>query len=224
MNNIFSTLKSNLLFVASISLLLITQTAHADFRKALDAYQARDGATMLKEVKDAVDKKNDDGLILFLSVLERDGIFSQNFSFLFEEKNRDKVEVRKLSPNSMGKYVKDDIPWLELIPQNRRSEFLTLLQQATEKSSLESQFRFISLRSPYGLYDKFDYDEMAKIKLESAEKKKSNVYSTHFPMLANKGYNELLYFLSDFASQGEKPQWQQKLLNANSTRRHCCPR
>ena len=45
--------KTYLQFAASISLLLITQTAYADFRKALDAYQARDGATMLKEVKDA---------------------------------------------------------------------------------------------------------------------------------------------------------------------------
>ena len=54
-----------------VSLLFITQTAHADFRKALDAYMARDGATMLKEVKDAVDKKNDDGLILFLGILKQ---------------------------------------------------------------------------------------------------------------------------------------------------------
>ena len=54
-----------------ISLLFFTQTAHADFRKALDAYMARDGATMLKEVKDAVDKKNDDGIILFLSLLKQ---------------------------------------------------------------------------------------------------------------------------------------------------------
>ena len=37
-----------------MALLFTTQTAHADFRKALDAYMARDGATMLKEVKDAV--------------------------------------------------------------------------------------------------------------------------------------------------------------------------
>jgi hypothetical protein len=54
-----------------ISLLFITQTAHADFRKALDAYMARDGATMLKEVKDAVDKKNGDGIILFLGILKQ---------------------------------------------------------------------------------------------------------------------------------------------------------
>jgi hypothetical protein len=60
------------LFVVSMGLLLIAQTAHADFRRALDAYIVRDGDTMLKEVKDAVDKKNDDGLILFLNALAID--------------------------------------------------------------------------------------------------------------------------------------------------------
>ena len=69
--NRFNTFKSNLLIAALMSLLFITQTAHADFRKALDAYQARDGATMLKEVRDAVDRKNDDGLILYLSILKQ---------------------------------------------------------------------------------------------------------------------------------------------------------
>ena len=62
-------IKSTLIAALSITLLFITQTAHADFRKALDAYQKRDGASMLKEVKDAVSKKNDDGLILFLNAL-----------------------------------------------------------------------------------------------------------------------------------------------------------
>ena len=71
MNNTLNTLKSHVLIAVSMSLLLITQTAHADFRKALDALQNRDGVTMLKEVKDAVDQKNDDGIILFLSLLKQ---------------------------------------------------------------------------------------------------------------------------------------------------------
>ncbi len=59
--------------LAGFTLLTLSiQPAHADFRKALTAYQNRDGQTMLKEVQDAVDTKNDDGLILFLSVLETD--------------------------------------------------------------------------------------------------------------------------------------------------------
>lgn len=63
--------KSSMITALTVSFLLITQTAHADFRKALDAYQKRDGATMLKEVKDAVDKKNDDGIILFVGILKQ---------------------------------------------------------------------------------------------------------------------------------------------------------
>ena len=63
-----------------ISLLLTTQAAHADFRKALTAYQNRDGKTMLAEVQDAVDKKNDDGLILFISAIKHDRITSKKTS------------------------------------------------------------------------------------------------------------------------------------------------
>jgi TPR repeat protein len=64
-------IKSSFISALTVSFLLITQNAHADFRNALDAYQKRDGATMLKEVKDAVDKKNDDGIILFLGILKQ---------------------------------------------------------------------------------------------------------------------------------------------------------
>ena len=66
MNNKLSIIK-----VLTASLLLVASTAHADFRKALEAYQKRDGTTMLKEVKDGVDKKNDDGIILFLGILKQ---------------------------------------------------------------------------------------------------------------------------------------------------------
>ena len=200
-----------------ISLLLITQIAHADFRKALDAYQKRDGATMLKEVKDAVDKSNDDGLMLFLSVLERDTVFSQNWSFLFEADNGDKkVESRKFSSNTMGKYVEDYIPWLKILPQGNTQEFLALLQKASEQSSLESHFRLINLRSPYGLYDMFSYDEVTK--LEVSKSIASNIYRKQLPALANDGYNEILYFLTQFTPQAEREARQQKLLAATYTR------
>src|SRR5688500_11704459 len=63
--------KSSIITAFTVTFLLITQTVHADFRKALDAYQQRDGTTMLKEVKDGADKKNDDGLILYLSILKQ---------------------------------------------------------------------------------------------------------------------------------------------------------
>ncbi len=64
------TKKLLLIFFALINL-IANNIAHADFRKALDAYIARDGDTMLKEVKDAVEKKNDDGIILFLGILKQ---------------------------------------------------------------------------------------------------------------------------------------------------------
>ena len=66
--------------IVCISLLLACQTAHADFRKALNAYQNRDGKTMLAEVQDAVDKKNDNGLVLFISAIKHDRITSKKIS------------------------------------------------------------------------------------------------------------------------------------------------
>lgn len=64
-------LKNSLFSLIAIILLLMTQNAQANFRKALDAYIARDGETMLKEVRDAVDESNDDGIILFLGILKQ---------------------------------------------------------------------------------------------------------------------------------------------------------
>jgi hypothetical protein len=63
-----------------LSLILTSQTAHADFRKALTSYQNRDGKTMLTEVQDAVDNKNDEGLVLFISAIKHDRITSKKTS------------------------------------------------------------------------------------------------------------------------------------------------
>lgn len=61
-----------LIFILVLTVILSLQSpsAHADFRKALSALQSLDGTTMLSEVKDAVDKRNDDGLILYLGILK----------------------------------------------------------------------------------------------------------------------------------------------------------
>lgn len=56
----------------TILILLVSSHAHADFRKVLTAYQARDGKTMLAEMQAAVNEKNPDGFELFVSVLETD--------------------------------------------------------------------------------------------------------------------------------------------------------
>jgi hypothetical protein len=77
MNNIISAITIKCLLVISFGLLLVSPAAHADFRKAVDAYIARDGATMLAEVKDAADKKNNEGLMLFMSAMNIDASTSQ---------------------------------------------------------------------------------------------------------------------------------------------------
>lgn len=61
----------------SIGFLLSAQTAQASFREALDAYQNRDGKAMLAAVKEAVETKNDDGLMLFLMATNLDASTSE---------------------------------------------------------------------------------------------------------------------------------------------------
>lgn len=69
-------MKNRFILLLTTCLLLLSQVANADFRKALDAYIARDGDTLLKKVKDAVEKKNDDGLMLFLMATNFDAATS----------------------------------------------------------------------------------------------------------------------------------------------------
>ena len=105
-----------------ISLLFITQTAHADFRKALDAYQARDGATMLKEVKDAVESRNDDGLILLLMATNLDAATS------------DYDETTKQSKSTLR----------AILPQPKWDEMRELLVLATNNSTVDSQYYLLT--------------------------------------------------------------------------------
>lgn len=126
MNNTLNRLnqfKSHLLIVASISLLLITQAAHADFRKALDAYQARDGATMLAEVKDAVDKKNDDGLMLLLMATNLDAATS------------DYDETTKQSKSTLR----------AILPPPKWDEMREMLVQATNNSTVDAQYYLLTI-------------------------------------------------------------------------------
>ena len=105
-----------------IALLFITQTAHADFRKALDAYQARDGATMLKEVRDAVDRKNDDGLMLLLMATNMDAATS------------DYDETTKQSKSTLR----------AILPQPKWDEMRELLVQATNNSTMDVQYYLLT--------------------------------------------------------------------------------
>ena len=105
-----------------ISLLFITQTAHADFRKALDAYMARDGATMLKEVKDAVGKKNDDGLMLLLMATNMDAVTS------------DYDETTKQSKSTLR----------AILSHPKWDEMRELLVQATNNSTVDAQYYLLT--------------------------------------------------------------------------------
>lgn len=124
-----------------ITLLFLTQTAHADFRKALDAYQKRDGATMLKEVKDAVDKKNDDGLMLLLMATNLDAATS------------DYDETTKQSKSTLR----------AILPQPKWDEMRELLVQATNNSTVDAQYYFLTT-------SQFRVDSIAKKVNEYAAK------------------------------------------------------
>jgi hypothetical protein len=114
--------KSNLLFALCISLLLIAQTAHADFRKALDAYIARDGATMLKEVKDATDKKNDDGLMLLLMATNMDAATSG-----YDETTKQSKSTLRV-----------------ILPPPKWDEMRELFVQATNNSTVDVQYALVT--------------------------------------------------------------------------------
>ncbi len=117
-NSQASQTKPHWLLALSLSLMLITQTAHADFRKALEAYQKRDGDTLLKEVKDAVDRKNDDGLMLFLMATNMDAATS------------DYDEATKQSKSTLR----------AILPPPKWDALRDLLVQATNNSSVDAQY------------------------------------------------------------------------------------
>ncbi|HQO17335.1 MAG TPA: hypothetical protein PLG02_10275, partial [Methylotenera sp.] len=116
------------LLALSLSLMLITQTAHADFRKALDAYQKRDGDTLLKEVKDAVDKKNDDGLMLLLNAIQLDEQTSKKTSF--NDNYQEKIDRSKM------------LSTFEIIlNESQKQQMRDWLQGAVRSSTANAQYQ-----------------------------------------------------------------------------------
>ncbi len=153
--------KTHWLLAFSLSLMLMTQTAHADFRKALEAYQNRDGDTLLKEVKDAVDKKNDDGLILFISAMDIDYTTSRMTSFEPEPKSQ-KLDLTKLKST-----------WETILTETQQKEIFEMLDSATKRARVEARYKFLHS----SLYKKYTYsikqhsaDVIAKELLELADK------------------------------------------------------
>ncbi len=120
-----------LLTLTSLALLLTPLTSHADFRKALTAYQARDGQTMLKEVQEAVDTKNDDGLVLFLSCLQLDAVSSNRVSI---NPFTHDINIEK----TLKKSTFD-----EILTVSQQIKLITLLNLAVEKSTPLAKYRLI---------------------------------------------------------------------------------
>ena len=177
-----------------IALLFITQTAHADFRKALDAYQARDGATMLKEVKDAVDKKNDDGLILFISAMDIDYLTSILSSFdAFEEAKNRKNALSQFAGDSPSlaearwvqqAFAKEKSTWETILDKNQQKQLFDSLDHATSQSKVEARYKFIHS----AIYMKY-----------MPESKQKDGLDEELNVLANKGSTSAamdLYYLS----------------------------
>ncbi len=126
--------KPSIITALTVSLLLMAQTAHADFRKALDAYQKRDGASRLKEVEDAVDQKDDHGLMLLLRATNMDAATS------------DYDETTKQSKSTLR----------AILPPPKWDEMRELLVQATNNSTLDVQYYFFT-NTPFkvDLYKKY---------------------------------------------------------------------
>lgn len=100
---------------------LITNTAQADFYKAIDAYQKRDGSKMLKEVKESVIKNNNAGLMLFLSAMSIDRGTSMKTS-LYKGSQENKQTTLK-----------------NILTDEQRQELIELLITATNNSSADAQ-------------------------------------------------------------------------------------
>lgn len=111
-------IKSNLILTLIFSLLLFAQTANADFRKATDFYIARDGTTMLRQVQDAVDKKNNDELMLFLRSMGDDAAASNYNSMTHET----------------------DSTLREILTKPQWDKLRGLLVQAAESSTVDVQY------------------------------------------------------------------------------------
>lgn len=176
-------IKHSLITAVSSLCLLFTVPAHADFRKALEAYQNRDGATMLKEVNDAVEKKNDNGLILFLSMLELDKTLSNSRMFVFPNEREADAKLQVLI--KQGKEL--PTPWQTILSISQVDDFKILLEKATMQSSLESQYRLASLQSINGYQVSYSpsQSDMQAALLGSLKALGSKGYLNVFPYLAD---------------------------------------
>ncbi len=132
-------LRPILLFIIATCLLLTNNLALADFRKALDAYQKHEGAVMLAEAKDAVDKKNNAGLKLFLSAIRIDASTSVQ------------ADISRIWGGDKAKhFIPEDkvITTLNsILNKPQQDELFKTLQMAVDNDSVDMQFDFTLLLS-----------------------------------------------------------------------------
>lgn len=119
-------LKLPLITISTFYALLTTSIAQADFHKAILAYQNRDGLSLLSEVKDAVNKKNNDGLMLFMSVMSIDRGTSMKTS-LYKGTQDNKQTTLK-----------------NILADQQRQELIELLITATNNSNADAQLYLAS--------------------------------------------------------------------------------
>lgn len=121
-NSKLQRLKFPLITISTFYALVATSIAQADFHKAILAYQNRDGLSLLNEVKDAVNKKNNDGLMLFMNVMSIDRGTSM------------KTSLYKVTQDNKQTTLKN------ILTDQQRQELIELLISATNYSNADAQF------------------------------------------------------------------------------------
>lgn len=138
-------MKHKLLRVFTFSLMLVVTLAHADFRKAVDAYVSRDAETLLKEVRSSVENKNNEGLLLFLHAIRIDASTSAK-SNLYEG-----YKDKRITPTSLE----------TLLSATQQKELETNLSIIVKSSDIETQYLHAIAVLP--IFKKNSYDEKKKI-------------------------------------------------------------
>ena len=173
-------------------LLCTSQTAQADFRKALTAYQNRDGKTMLAEVQDAVDKKNDDGFVLFVGALQLDEILATRRVYVGEKEMKE-IFVSKNKIN-LPKTVLET-----LIEPAQITTLFNSLDLLSKQSSFEARYEYLLLRYGDLLPDflRIMTEEVRNEKLKEGQYffEDKKILISEMTILAKNGYGKAAYFL-----------------------------
>ena len=169
--------------------LLLALPAQADFRKALEAYQNRDGDKLLAEVRDAVEKKNDDGLMLFLNAMAWDSFTSDYEEVTYDVKSTLKAILSKPQFDELGE----------------------LLVQATNNSTVDAQYYLLTASQ---FSRELEYVKFISLK-SSASLPNSGLKNITgaIPKLSNQDYSELSEkIIAEYVKRGSRMAMLQSTL------------